>query len=195
MPILKSRLDLPDVLQALKAKGYGFHSCRQYPVQLTVASKTRFRKVDGLPHREPLRGIPVAELEPILTNCETVEEAALQIERLSLGEIQSAVEEHRPAGNSGISASELAKLVENRVRSVAGEEMNQFRSEMAQMRQDMAELAQSVVDAARAIQDAVPKAKAKARKLPAQTGKRTVEETDEILAQMGLANVTPPPAE
>lgn len=180
----------------MRAKGYGFHSCRQYPVQLTVASKTRFRKVDGLPHRDTLRGITVAELEPILNNCETIEEAALQIERLSLGEIASSVEEMRGQGAApGMSAEALGKLVENRVRSVAGSEMDQFRSEMAQMRTEMADLANAVIEAARAVQGEVKagkgKAKGKAAKIP-NTGKRTPEETDEILAEMGLLNVERP---
>lgn len=181
-----------EVKPLLKSKGYGFHSDRKYPLWLNKpsADPAKRSKTTGHPYMEQLRPISEGELSAILTKAENAEHAALLIEQVSLGEVMSAVEEVRSSNVSdGLTADQIARIIDNRIGMRMSEELVQGKRELADMRADMA----GMLDAMRELLDnaasAAPKEKKKATK---KALKRTDAEVEEIVKGMNLPPIAPP---
>ena len=192
MPVVYTKIDLDEVLALLKQRGYGFHSNRQYPLQLNVPSKTRFRKVDGQPHRELLRGITQVERDAILMKAQTIEDAAAMIEALATGQELSPIDAlNTEQASSGLSADQISSLIQNRTNLAVTQELAPLRAEIASLKTEMSELLSAMKET---FEQKAPKPK-KADKQPKVHAKRTDEEVDAILSKMGLGSVQAPPAE
>lgn len=180
-------------MKILNARGYGVHQDRRFDVQLNVPSKTRFRKLDGLPYRELLRGLTRAEVEVVLTRAENAEAAAQWIERLSLGEEMSAQDaEMSPHGSSvsGLTAEQIATIIDSRVRLGVSRELEQPMAELAIMRAEITDL----VTALRKQLDEPAKPKPKAKPGP-KKGKKldpNSPEVDAAMASLNLPTQLPP---
>ncbi len=187
-------------MELLRQRGYGIHSDRLYAIRLNVASKTERRKWDGQPRRELLRGLSKDELDACLSNCETVEEAAMMVEKLSHGEVMSAVEETRPSPNglAGISVEQIAKIIESRTTSIVGERLQEFRSEMNDLRTDMSNVLGDLKQLLGKQKNPPAVATKKKRGRPSKLAKLSDDEVETIVANMGIPaepnfNDEPPP--
>lgn len=184
MPFVTTKLDLIDVFPFLQARGYGIHSDRKFAVQLNVPSKTRFRKMDGVAYRELLRGLGKPEVDAVLTRAESAEDAAMWIERLSLGEQMSAQDaQNVPGAIQGLTAEDIATIVDSRVRMQVGQEMQQYMAAIAEMRQEISDLVAS-------LQAKQPKAAKKVSK----AGKKLDPHdpaVDEAMAALGIPTSLP----
>jgi len=184
---------MDEVRPILKSRGYGFHSDRKYPLTLNKpSSDPKMRsKTTGTPRMEQLKPISRAELDAILTKAQNAEEAAVLIERLSLGEVLSAIEETDSGPKSGITgqltAEQLAHIIDSRVSTKVQQQMDQFVQSMTDQRNEIANMVDSMRDL---LEKAVGASPAKKRGRPPKHQKRTEAETDALLAQMDFG---PPP--
>lgn len=181
---------MQDVKPLLKSKGYGFHSDRKYPLWLNKPSDdpTKRSKTTGHPYMEQLRPISLGELDAILTKAQDAEHAALLIEQVSLGEVMSAVDEVKDSKVSdGLTADQIARIIDNRIGMRVSEELSQIKTELADQRADMAGMLDAMRDMLDKAVPAAPKGKKKGKTL-----KRTDAEVDEILKGMNLPPAVPP---
>lgn len=189
MPFVTTKIDLLDVVPHLKSKGYGFHQDRKYEVQLNVPSKERFRKLDGAPYRDLLRGLSKQEVDIVLTKAQTALEAAMWLERLSLGESMSVQDsDMEPGGGKvvGLTAEQIAQIIDSRVRMRVSEELQGPMAEISAIREDIGNLMSSLQKQ----EDEATTPKKRAQK----TRKRDPNspEVDAALKEIGLPLELPP---
>lgn len=113
MPVTYTQLELIDIMEALRNRGYAFHGNRNAAIHLTVADpKNRF-KMTNQPKRILLRPISYEAFDRIVTQCQTVREAADQIEAISTGaELGPTM-----AKEGAISAEASERMIQNRVQN------------------------------------------------------------------------------
>lgn len=194
MPLVYEPIDIYDVKVALKRKGYGLHSARGVALQLNIASTDpKKKRRDGVPLREPLRAIQQFELADILKHSESVEEAVLHIENLSLGK-DLAPQETRSPVDSGLSAEQVAHLIDNRVGLKVQQELEPFRVELRSTLDELKLMLQAVPMKGAVEEEEPPKSsrrKKKAKKAKKGPHKPSPEEVDEAMKEMGLGGRDP----
>ncbi len=188
MPFVTTKIDLVDVMPHLTARGYGVHQDRLYAVRLNVPSKTQFRK-DGTPYRDLLRGLSKQEVDVILTRAEDAGSAALWIERISLGE-EMSMQDGPQNGTAvqGLTAEQIATIIDSRVRLGVQRELELPLQEMAQLRHEMSELVAS-------LRQKDDKPTAAEKKPKAKRGKKldpNSPEVEEAMKALGIPESLPP---
>jgi hypothetical protein len=184
MPINHTKLDLVDVTVVLRRRGYAFHSQYETGIRLTkpdmgangVFKETRRRK------RILLVPISPAHLDEILVYSRNADEAAEQIEKMSLG-VQDAPRfgHAAPAQQPAIDPGAIDQLISNRVANELAKQQAGNDAKLAELQQQLVE-AQQQLDAAKAAsKPARKKAAKKAARKPAR--KKTSDGLPELTAE------------
>jgi len=196
MPVVRTVLDILDVLPLLSARGYGVNRNQRYGLQLTVATSRQFS--NGSFERELLKPISKEDLGAILTRCESKEQAALMIENISLGKIHSAVEEtQETTAATGLTAEQIAHIIDSRVASKVTEAIGPTLRELTAMRDELVstlKAAESLLGRAekQAKPTAAPKKGAATKPKPGK--KLSDAEVEAIVKDMNLPTEPPPAA-
>ena len=184
MPINHTKLDLADVTVVLRRRGYAFHSQYQSGLRLTkpdmsadgVFKETRRRK------RVLLVPISPAHLNEILVYSRNSNEAAEQIEQMSLGVQDAPRFQHSAAAPTpAVDAGALDQLISNRVSNELAKQQAASDAKIAALQQQLEETQQKLSTAKTT---AKKKAKKPARKASRKTSKDGLPElsTDEQAA-------------
>lgn len=128
------------MIDQLRRRGYGINSSRQFALQLNKPSKT-VRRNDGRMQREVLgRGLLAEQLEQVLRECESVVDAANQIEAFVNGGDMLLPQRSSSPGGASMDAETMAKLIENRVDAAVAPLRNEFGETTVQLRNALGEV-------------------------------------------------------
>ena len=98
----------------LARRGYGFHGNRNAGIHLTVPHKTKKFKHTGSAERMLLIPVKQSDYQSILNHAKSAQEAADQIEAMSTGKTLAPTVGGQPNA-SGFDATQIEKLIENRL--------------------------------------------------------------------------------
>lgn len=176
MPVVRTMLDMNDVMAILTRKGYGVNRDRRYDLQLTIATERQYSS--GAYERKLLKGLSREETHAVLGSAESPDEAALLFEDLSLGKISSAVEATRTeSASTGLSAEALSNIIDNRVAFGVQQAVEPHMREIMQIKTDIAAL---VAELRTLTAEKPQKPEKKGRKSKVMTA----EKADAILAEL-----------
>lgn len=139
MPVTRTKLDVGDVQEELQRRGYGFHLQRGYALTLNVRSGEK--RSNGDPVWRHLIPITRQKLDRILEYCETINEAANQVELLSHGKLTdpNLPAEHGQAPTA-LDSGALERIAAARADHAVAKLTAQHNAEMAQMREQIERL-------------------------------------------------------
>lgn len=178
MPVVRTLLDINDVISILSRRGYGVNRNNQFDLQLSVAGPRKYQS--GSFERILMKGLSRTEVKAVLEKAESHEEAAIMFEALSKGERVSAIEEmDETTASTGLSAQDIATIIDNRVANEVARALTPVMRDLEIMRAEIAKLRQT---------EPVPTKKIKKGKLP------THDETEALLASMNIPKTLPTPA-
>lgn len=185
MPVVRTQIDIQDVAAILTSKGYIVNRNPRFQIQLGVKGTRQYST--GSFETELLRGISKQEAVAILERAETAQEAALLFEKLSLGQIASAVEQTQERGNMGLTAEDLegiiSRRVANEVQRAFTHMLDPVLARLAKVEEELANLPSDP--------EAKKKCKGKKGKGKKEDGMPTADETEAILAKMGIPTTVP----
>jgi hypothetical protein len=124
MPLLRTEIDLIDIVQEMHRRGYGDHRDARYALAFNKKDPLARWKMTGEAKRIPCGGgVSKSQLKRIQTHCENVREAADHVEAIISGREMLPMEsigEHAPAIDTAV----MEKMVENRTDSQIGRHLN-----------------------------------------------------------------------
>lgn len=188
MPVVRTLIDIQDVIPILTAKGYGVNKNHAFHLQLTVQGQRQFST--GSWERVCLKGLGKTELTAILERAESAAEAALLVERVSLGQIASAVEETNPKGQGmGLSAEDLANIIDRRVSNEVDKRVAEIMADMTAMKAEFAKMVATAMEKLGGAKPAEAPVAPKKRGRPKKEIDRSNPEVDRILSEMNIPAV------
>lgn len=122
MPLLRTKIALPDVVKIMHSRGYGDHHDGRYALAFNKKDPTGGRwKLTGEPKRVPAGGgVSDEQLDRILTHSESAVEAADRVEAVINGAEMLPLEALAGPQAAPIDTSVMEKMVENRTDSQIG---------------------------------------------------------------------------
>lgn len=160
-------------------KGYRFNGNRNFALQLTKPHPTKRFQLTGAPEMIPLQGIRKNTLDRVLQFSDSVEQAAQQIEALSLGSIlepdvgpgQRAVQE--------LDEATIERIVQNRTENVLAQKDDEHAKQIREMRAEMEEMRRMIAESSK------PATRKKAAK-KGRKNRNVVQDTIESLGEPEL---------
>jgi hypothetical protein len=181
MPVNHTKLNLIDVTNLLRRRGYAFHSQYQTGLRLTKPDMSADGVFKETKRRKRVLLVPISRphLDDILTYSRNTEEAAEQIEKMSLGVQDAPSFAHSaPQPAAGMDAATIDRLISNRVANELAKQQKSSDAKMAELQKQLEEAQQQLKDA--------KKARPAARK-----GKKTAKKVARKVDKSGLPELTP----